>query len=177
MQNRPKAFFLLAFFALWKEMCFGQLKCPWCAEPAANPSPVQAPMTSIRAQMSLLGCRDGGTPFDRQGRPFFLFFPFKSKCKFSKSVLSRDVVRWLQQEAMLLDAYERCDFLHLSCRLPFTDECAEGLTMPQKWLKLLGKGRNWSQVLQGSCTRLPCTSEWSCSQVNSLSKSRSHQQI
>lgn len=79
---------------------------------------------------------------------------------------------------MLSEVYKRCDVLHLSCRLPFTDDGAEDLTMPQKWLKLLAKGRNWPQVLQGSgtklCTKLSCTSKLRCSQVSSLSKSRSH---
>lgn len=28
---------------------------------------------------------------------------------------------------MLLDAYKKCDFMHLSCRLLFSDVCAEGL--------------------------------------------------
>lgn len=47
-------------------MAFLQLKCPQCVEPARNLSPVQVPITPIRAQTTLPGCKGEGKPSKRQ---------------------------------------------------------------------------------------------------------------
>lgn len=180
MQNRPKVFFLLAFCLFGKKCVLfswnvlGALtvqQTSHLCKPPSLPSGLTCPCWGAEME---------GHPSDRQGTPFFSFFSPSTANALNHS----PKLRWCQMTSTggnAFETYKRCDFLHLSCRLPFTGECAEGLTMPQKWLKLLAKGRSSSLVLQGSgsklCTRLPCISQFKCSQISSLSKSRSHQQI
>lgn len=49
---------------------------------------------------------------------------------------------------MLLGAYKKCDFTHLSFRLLSGDECGEGLHDAQKVAEALCKGRSWPQGQQ-----------------------------
>lgn len=100
--------------------------------------PCASPITPIRAQMSLLGCRDGGTPLWQAGDVFLFFYsPFNSKCKCSKS--SQSKAEMVSDDFNGGNANKRCDFLHLSCRLSFTDQCAGGSQCPRSdqssWLK------------------------------------------
>lgn len=120
-------------------MCFVQLKCPRCTEPVTNLcSPVQAPSLPSGLRCPCWDAEMEGHPSDRQGMSFFSFIPPSTANANALNLLSPKQ-RWCQMTSTGGNANKRCDFLHLSCRLSFTDQCAGGSQCPRSdqssWLK------------------------------------------